>query len=86
MHVQNVAHPVTGAVAVLPLALPERLAGNGVDLATGGSGRELQARESNVALEDQREVLALLIGRRANGYAAGNVGGAVQVLDRKSVV
>ncbi len=80
MATQKVAHAVAGAVPVGHALLPQRHAGQHVELHASGAHGEFGAGQRQVALEHQGEVVALLRRGLAQGDGAGDVGGAVEIL------
>ena len=85
VHAEVAADAVAGAVVVVEPGLPEGARGRaasswGPVVPFGKRAR----RQRDVALEHAGEAVALLGGRRADGDGAGDVGGAVQVLARRS--
>ena len=74
------AHAVAGTVTKVALGPPERFAGQGVYLASGRSAREQGHGQADVPLQYQRVVFPLQRRAGAEGYRAGDVRGAKQVL------
>ena len=74
------ADAVAGAVIVVEPRVPERRAGEGVELGARRPLREAGHRERDVAPEDTREPIPLLRRRRADRDGPRDVGGAVEVL------
>ena len=77
---QIAADTVARAVVEVEAGVPERGAGEGIELGAGGPLREARHRERDVAPEDPGEPVPLLGGGRTDGHRAGHVGGAVEVL------
>ena len=55
-------------------------AADGIQVGTGGTGKETLAAQSDDTFESIGEVAALLVGDRTDGKGAGGVGGAFQIL------
>src|SRR5205823_375857 len=79
MHAEIAADPVAGAVVVIEALLPERAAGEGVELGAGRAFGEPRGRQRNVALEDAGEAVAHLRAGLADRDRAGDVGRAVEI-------
>jgi hypothetical protein len=65
---------------VVEPAFHKRGAGESVDVQPRVPGGKAQHRNADHALQHEREALAHLVGRRADGDGAGDVGGAVLIL------
>ena len=71
---------MAGAMGIIQPLRPQILAGQNVKLAAARALGEDGAGKRDMALEDQGEVVAHLLRRRADRYRAGDVGGAVAIL------
>ena len=69
---QVAADAVAGAVVVVEPGVPERRAGEGVELGAGRPLREARHGERDVAAEDAREPIPLLGRRRADRRRSGS--------------
>ena len=80
MHREERADAVAGAMVEIEAGLPERTAREGIDAGAGDALREDGRRDRDMALQHARETVAHLLGRRADGYCAGDIGRAVLIL------
>ena len=80
VHVQEIAHAVTRAVAVIALRRPQRFAADGVQQRRQNAFGEHGGGQRDVRFEHQREIAFLRGGGRANRNHARDVGGAGQIL------
>ena len=80
VHAEIAAHPVAGAMVIVEASHPQGRAGQDVQGRAGGSGRETDMGQRQVALQHQGEAFGHLPAGLADGDGAGDVGGAVQIL------
>ena len=78
--VQDVADAVAGAVLIVQIGLPQRLAGENVEIQSRAAVEEAGVREMQVRAEDAREVGALGVRHGAKGDGAGYVGRAFEIM------
>ena len=71
---------MAGAVIVVEAGLPERPAGEGVDLGAGGADGKAGGGDGDMALQHAGEAVAHFLARLADRHGAGDVGGAVAIL------
>ena len=74
--VQDVADAVAGAVFVVQISLPQRLAGENIQIQPRAAVEEAGVRQMQMRAEDAREVGALGVRHGAEGDGAGDVGRA----------
>ena len=78
--VDEEAYAVAGAVVIGFALVPEELARQDIQLVAGGAGGEDSLCQGDVTLHHQGEVMLHGLGGGADGYGAGDVGGAALVL------
>ena len=80
VHRQKAADAVARAMVEVEAGLPQRVAGERVDLRAARAFGKPRRGDGDVALEHQREMAAHLGCRRPDRHRAGDVGGAVDIL------
>ena len=83
VHVEEVAHAVAGAVAIVHARRPQWRTRECIQLRAAGALGETCARQSDHPFQHQRGVAALLGGGLAQGEHAGDVGGAAEILSAR---
>src|SRR5215472_16237903 len=80
MYAEIAADPMPSAMVIVEPFLPQRTAGEGVELGPGGPFRKTRQSQRDMPLEHAREAVAHLLRRLPDRYRAGHVGGAVEIL------
>lgn len=78
--VQQVAHAVAGAAAVVDAQIPQVAAGQNVQITAGSTLFEFYRGQGDDAFQHQSEVPAFLVGDLAQSDGSGGVGGAMEIL------
>ena len=76
MHIQKIAHAVTGAVVEVEALPPEQLPGGIVEADADGAVKDLRIAQPQHGLADPGEVMPLGFCDLAHGQGSGNVCGA----------
>src|SRR5258705_11950327 len=80
---EEASDAVAGAVRVIEPGLPQRTAGEAVELRAARALGEDRGGDRDVALKDSRKAVAHLVGRFADRHGARDVGRAVAILSAR---
>src|SRR6516165_10308286 len=80
MHAEIAADTVSGAMVVVEPLLPQRAAGEGVELCASSAPRKARQCQRDMALEHAGKAVAHLLRRLANRDRPRDVGRSVEIL------